>query len=118
MSASGATLSGTEYTYNFSTALTQAYGGSSGFKQVGTGVNAKFAMVSGDIDDDGSIFVSDYNQWATGFGALSGYYIYDLDMDGKVYVSDYNMWAANFGTVGNELKSAKIRARYSSCVPK
>jgi hypothetical protein len=88
-----------------------------GFKQMGTGVNTKCAMVSGDIDYDGSIFVSDYNQWAVGFGALTGYYTYDLDMDGSVYVSDYNLWAVNFGALGNGLKSAKIKPKYRSCVP-
>ena len=76
-------------------------------------------MVVGDVDQDGYVFVSDYNFWATGFGGTNGYLKADLDMDGSVWVSDYNKWAVNFGsTISEGLKSAKIKTIYFSCVPK
>jgi hypothetical protein len=116
MSASGAILTGDAYSYNFTTGLAQAFGGGNGYKQIGTG---KYAMVAGDIDQDGNIFVSDYNRWAIGFGTTNGYFYSDLDMDGNVFVSDYNKWAINFGsTIDSGLKSAPIRPKYVSCVPK
>jgi hypothetical protein len=115
MSANGATLTSGVYNYDFTTNVTQAYGGTNGFKQVGT----VSAMVAGDIDHDGSVAVSDYNAWAAGFGLTNAYYGFDLDMDGSVAVSDYNKWAANFGlNINNGLKSASIKPTYVSCVPK
>jgi hypothetical protein len=115
MSASGAILNNGVYSYDFTTGLSQAYGGGNGYKQIGS----KFLMVSGDIDQDGSIFVSDYNQWAVGFGATNGYFNSDLDMDGDIFVSDYNKWAVNFGSTDNSLlKSAQSESKYFSCVPK
>ena len=45
-------------------------------------------MVTGDIDQDGSVFLSDYNGWAGAFGANSIYNRSNLDMDGSVFVSD------------------------------
>ena len=116
MSATGATLNNGVYSYDFTTGLAQAFGGGNGYKQVGTG---KYAMVVGDVDQDGNIFVSDYNAWATSFGNTNGYLKADLDMDGNVFVSDYNKWAVNFGsTINAGLKSAPIKSIYFSCVPK
>jgi hypothetical protein len=114
MSSVGTTLNGAVYSYNFTTGLAQAYGGGNGYKAVST----TFAMVSGDIDNDGNIFVSDYNKWAIGFGTTAGYFNSDLDMDGNVFVSDYNKWAINFGsTIVAGLKSAQTRPKYFSAVP-
>ena len=114
MSDTGATLTSGTYNYDFTSALTQAYGGGSGYKQVGT----TFAMVAGDIDQDGNIFVTDYNAWAIGFGSTTGYFNLDLNMDGNVFVTDYNMWAVNFGsTIIPGLKSAQTRSKYFSAVP-
>ena len=115
MSATGATLTGDVYSYDFSTGLAQVFGGLNGYKMAGS----KAVMVDGDIDHDGSIFVSDYNRWAAGFGATSGYYTSDLDMDGAVFVSDFNKWASNFGsTIDNRIKSSRSKPKYFSCVPK
>jgi hypothetical protein len=120
MSATGAILNSGVYSYDFTTGLSQAYGGGSGYKQVG----AKFAMVSGDVDVDGNIFVSDFNTWAVGFGVMNGYLKADIDMDGSTFVSDYNKWAINFGsTVDTKLKAAEInpeqqKPKYKSCVPR
>jgi C1A family cysteine protease len=120
MSATGAILNNGVYSYDFCTGLSQAYGGGNGYKQVGS----KFAMVSGDVDEDGNIFVSDFNNWAIGFGTTNGYFTSDYDMDGNTFISDYNKWAINFGsTIDNTLKSAQlktdeIKSKYSSMVPK
>jgi hypothetical protein len=95
--------------------LSKAYGGGSGFKQVGT----VFAMVAGDINRDGSIFVTDYNSWASSFGTTNGYYYADLNLDGNVFVTDYNKWATNFGsTIDVKIKSLPIKPKYCSGVPK
>ena len=94
LSSAGATLAGDIYSYDFTTDLAQAYGGTAGYKMSGS----KAVMKAGDIDQDENIFVSDYNRWATGFGATNGYHNSDLDMDKNVFVSDYNKWATNFGS--------------------
>jgi len=115
MSNTGAIQADGVYSFDFTTGVGQAYGSGSGYKQVGT----KSVMVVGDVDQDGNIFVSDYNLWATGFGQTNGYFNWDLDMDGSVYVSDYNKWAVNFGsTIATGIKSAQIRSKYFSSVPK
>jgi hypothetical protein len=115
MSAVSPTVNSTVYSYNFTSALTQAYGGGNGYKQVGT----SFAMVGGDIDQDGNIFVSDYNLWATSGGSLLMYNKTDIDMDGNTFISDYNTWASNGGIINNALlKTVGIKKGYSSSVPK
>jgi hypothetical protein len=115
MSNTGAGLNAGVYSYDFTSSLSQAYGGGNGYKAVST----TFAMVSGDIDQDGSIAVSDYNSWAAGFGLTNSYFRFDLDMDKQVAVSDYNKWAANFGlSINSGLKSANIKSKYYSTVPK
>ena len=121
MSANGATLNNVTYSYDFTDALTKVYGGARGYKQVGS----MFAMVGGDIDKDGSIYVSDYNSWAVSFGQINGYYPADINFDGACYVSDYNSWAVNFGTTNPITKSANLingavnpAIIYTSQVPK
>jgi len=120
MSNTGATLLGGTYIYDFTSALTQAYGGGAGYKQI-TGTIPTYAMVVGDINHDGNVFVTDYNAWAVQFGATSTYSNSDLNQDGNVFVTDYNKWAVNFGnTTINPtlLKSADLKPWYISCVPK
>jgi hypothetical protein len=120
MSANSATLNAGTYSYDFTTGLSQAYGGGSGCKQLGSTI----VMVSGDMDKDGNIFVSDFNNWAVDFGATNGYFTSDFDMDGNVWVSDYNKWAVNFGfqtdtnLKSTQINSEQIKPKYSSMVPK
>lgn len=102
------------YAYNFSTAITQAYGGNAGYKQINTGV---FGMVGGDVDADGSLLSTDYNIWASNYGLPGIYLNSDLDMDGNVLLSDYNKWAANFG-ISNIISKGLNGFKYSSQVPK
>ena len=117
MSNTGATLNDGVYSYDFTTALTQAYGSGIGYKQIETGV---YGMVAGDINNDGNVFVTDYNIWAVDFGLTHTYSNSDLTQDGNVFVTDYNEWAVNFGittTNPSLLKSAQLKPRYFSCVP-
>jgi hypothetical protein len=118
MSSAGASFTGNNFAYDFTTGLAKAMGGGNGYKQLGSGNTAKYAMVAGDIDQDGNVYVSDYNSWAVLFGTVNGYLPTDLDMDGNVYVSDYNTWAVNFGSTDNSLlKSAQIKSKFISGVP-
>jgi hypothetical protein len=112
MSANGMDLSPTGYSYDFSTALTQAYNGSAGYKLIATDV---YGMVTGDADADGSIFSSDYNQWASKYNT-AGYLNSDFDMDINVYSSDYNKWAANYNK-GNPISKNVQPFIYRSQVP-
>lgn len=59
----------------------------------------KCLMVSGDINVDGKVSVTDYNHWAISYGQANGYFSSDLDMDGNSFVTDYNRWARSFGKV-------------------
>jgi len=93
MSNTGATLSGNTYSYDFSTGINQAYGGSAGYKQLSPSV---YGMVSADSDGDGSITVGDFNNWSSDFGS-NGYMSTDADLDGSSQVSDFNVWSQNFG---------------------
>lgn len=112
MSASGLPLAGGVYSFDFSTALNQAYGGGSGYKQIATGV---FGMVCGDAFADGSIYVTDFTKWAVDFGTTNTYSLSDVDMNGDVYVIDFSKWATNFG-VSNPLSGQK-KIIYKSQVP-
>jgi hypothetical protein len=112
MSAAEMPLSEGIYSFNFSTSLSQAYGGGSGYKQIETGV---YGMVCGDANADGSIYVTDFTKWAIDFGITNVYSSSDVDMNGDVYVIDFSKWATNFG-VSNPLSGQK-RIIYKSQVP-
>jgi hypothetical protein len=112
MSASGLTLAGSTYSYDFSTLLTQAYGGAAGYKEIATGV---FGMVSGDADGDGKVFPSDYIQWSGKYN-LTGYLNSDYDMDSKVFPSDYVKWSSNYNK-NNPVSKHLNQLKYSSQVP-
>jgi hypothetical protein len=94
MSSAGATLTGNNYTYDFTTGIGQAYGGSAGYKQIGT---SAYGMVAGDGDGDGASSTSDFNAWTTDFGFSNVYNSQDFDFDASVQLSDYNQWTINFG---------------------
>jgi len=118
MSAAGMTLTGSNYVYNFTDAISKAHGGSAGYKQIVPGI---FGMVSGDTDGDGDISVLDFSKWATDFGRTTIYLPSDIDADGEVSVLDFSKWATNFG-VGNipPLKKLSLDGsglKYRSQVP-
>ena len=94
MSAAGMTPTGNDYVYDFKDALSKAWGGAAGYRQIVPGV---FGMVSGDADSDGSLSVLDFSSWATDFGKMQIYLSADIDGDGQVSVLDFSKWATNFG---------------------
>jgi len=118
MSSTGAISVNNIYSYDFTTDVTKAFGGANGYKLIGT-LPLRYGMVAGDIDNDGNIFVADYNSWAANAGISGLYFGQDLDMDGNIFISDYNFWASNAGLINNPvLKSAAIKSLYTSGVPK
>jgi uncharacterized membrane protein len=115
MSNTGLTDVAGSYTYDFSTAVTQAYGGSNGYKQIqGSSV---FGMVAGDINADGNIFATDYTKWVISFGNTSSYLNADINMDGNVFTTDYTKWVTNFGMTNPLSKIIQV-SKYTSQVPK
>ena len=114
MSNTGLTEVAGSYSYNFSTAITQAYGGNNGYKQIKTGV---FGMVAGDVNADGNIFATDYTGWVASFGNTSIYLKADINMDGNVFTTDYTKWVTNFG-VTNPISKSTLVSKYSSQVPR
>jgi len=115
MAGNAVTQNGGVYTYNFSTSIAQAYGGANGYKQIGISPE-RYGMVSADVDQDGNVFLSDYNNWAVDFGNTLVYYKSDIDMDGSVFLSDYNKWAVNFGT-SFPVDGYIPKPKYSTAVP-
>jgi len=111
MSSEGLVASGGTFGYDFSTAITKAYNGAAGYKQIATGV---FGMVAGDADADGSVYPSDYNEWASKYNS-TGNKNSDFDMDTNVYPSDYNLWASNYNKGNPLLKTSGNN--YRSQVP-
>jgi hypothetical protein len=97
MSAAGLTSNCDNYTFNFTDAITKAYGSSGGYKQIKDGV---YGMVCADANSDGSITILDFTKWATNFGLTSAYIPSDINQDGGVTVPDFTKWATNFG-IGN-----------------
>ena len=94
MSSVGMNISGSNFVYDFSDAVSKAHGSIAGYRQIVPGV---FGMVSGDTDGDGTISVLDFSKWATDFGKIDIYLPADIDGDGEVSVLDFSKWATNFG---------------------
>ena len=94
MSSAGMNISGSNFVYDFSDAVSKAHGAFAGYRQIVPGV---FGMVSGDTDGDGTISVLDFSKWATDFGKIDIYLPADIDGDGEVSVLDFSKWATNFG---------------------
>lgn len=106
-------LAGNTYTYDFTDAITKAYGGPLGYKQIASGI---FGMVAGDSDADGEVSVLDFSTWASQFGGSGVYSKADNDLDGEVSVLDFSKWAINFG-IGNPFSNPKFQIIYRSQVP-
>jgi hypothetical protein len=92
MSANPLTESGGVYSYDFTTAMNQAY--NSGQKEIAIGV---WGMFAGDANADGLIEETDKIKWE-GQAGTSGYLSGDIDMNGQVDNKDKNdFWLPNFG---------------------
>ncbi|MCB0805682.1 MAG: hypothetical protein KDC05_07765 [Bacteroidales bacterium] len=101
------------FSYDFSTAESQVYGGADGFKELSPGV---WGMVGGDANADGYINASDYaSHWSPEAG-LSGYKSSDFSLDSEVDNKDKNnIWLPNSGA-GSQVPESV--SKYSSQVPK
>ncbi|RLD56268.1 MAG: hypothetical protein DRJ05_11595 [Bacteroidetes bacterium] len=86
-------VDGTTVSYDFSTAASQVYGGSAGYKELNTGI---WGMVSGDSNGDQVIDDTDKTSaWDTEAGE-AGYKGYDLNLDAEVDNLDKNdFWVPN-----------------------
>jgi hypothetical protein len=116
MSNTGLVNAAGSYSYDFTTSVDQAYGGSNGFKLINASP-AVYGMVSGDADADGEISVLDYSDWATDFGNFGVYLRTDIDLDTEVSVLDYSNWATNFGIV-NPIDGSRPHFSFSCQVPR
>ncbi len=86
LAANAATRSGNDFSYDFSTALTQVYNGSDGYKEIA--VNT-YGMVGGDADGDGDVDTADKAAWTANAGT-KGYKGSDFNMDTQVSNQDKN----------------------------
>ena len=83
------------YSYNFSSAEGQAFGGASAHKEVVPGI---WAMASGDGDANGLIDLNDKNNVWSGTAATKGYLYGDFNLDIQVDNKDKNdKWQPNNG---------------------
>lgn len=77
--------------YDFTTSVTKAYG-----NNLMALDNGKFAVYSGDINNDGNVDNSDYSAWEMDANNFAfGYLATDLNGDGNVDNSDYSIWEMN-----------------------
>jgi hypothetical protein len=84
--------SGGLYTYDFSTSLSQAYGGSAGYKLVSA---SEYGMPGGDFDGDGDVDDADKAAWTASAGT-NGYQNQDFNLDNQVSNQDKDdVWVEN-----------------------
>lgn len=101
MSAIALVLSGSIYEYDFSTAISKVYNGSSCYKQIGTGV---YGMVAGDGLCDGVIDNADKTTVWWFEAGLNGYYNGDFNRDGSADNTDKNdYWRINTENYGSQV---------------
>lgn len=86
MSANPLTLSGGIYSCNFSTGSSQVYGGTSGTKEIATGI---WGMISGDGNADKVVDMDDKDLWSAQAGN-AGYLMTDTDLNGNTDNTDKN----------------------------
>ncbi|MCF8368497.1 MAG: hypothetical protein K9G76_05595 [Bacteroidales bacterium] len=114
MSANTLMLSADVFSYDFTTSSGQAYGGLSGYKELGTGI---YGMVGGDANADGIVELADKdNFWNLESGNF-GYFSSDFDLNSQVNNTDKNqVWLPNSGS-GTQVPSGPIPNLYSCMVP-
>jgi hypothetical protein len=123
MSASALTLSETSPLYDFTAALSRAYGNNP-MKQLETGV---YGMIAGDGNADGRVDISDRESvWRLQNGTTWRYSkLADFNMDGGIDAHDLNnIWRNNEGSLtsvpavlpGSKLQGKKT-ARWKSTSP-
>jgi len=96
MSAFAMTEAGGNYSYDFTTALTQAYGDGDAHKQIAPGL---WGMIAGDANCDGGISPLDLSAGWDMDAGKSGYQACDFNFDGQVDNKDKDdYWLPNDGS--------------------
>jgi hypothetical protein len=120
MSSASIVLGGNTYSYDFTTAVTQAIGGAVGYKEIKSSP-VVCGMVAGDADQDEDIGANDFTVWSQNIGLNPVYMPYDIDMDTDIGANDFTVWSRNIGlnNTGNiPAKSYQLPVLYRSQVPK
>lgn len=92
MSSSAVDFSSGSAAWDFTTAMSQAYGGTP-MKNLGDGL---YGMFSGESSVDGLITALDFTDWlAETTAGLTGYQPADFNLDGNVTALDFTDWLAN-----------------------
>jgi len=115
MSANGMALIGNSYGYDFSIAVTQAYGGASGYKELRLSPGI-CGMVDGNADGDAEIGANDFTVWSQNIG-LGAYLPFDIDMDADVGANDFTEWSRVIGLGNNIPAKTHSGLMYKSQVP-
>lgn len=115
MSNNAVTSSGGDYTYDFSTSVTQVYGGINGHKEIETGV---WGLVAADGNGNGLVQNTDeVNVWKVDLGG-SGYQAGDFNLNGLTQNTDeVNYWKPNLGG-GGQIPLTDANTGYQSQIPK
>ncbi|MBN1338310.1 MAG: hypothetical protein JXA03_03240 [Bacteroidales bacterium] len=114
LSGNPLTATGGVYTYDFSTGATQAFGGTNGHKEIGTGV---WGLVSGDGNADHQINNGDkLDVWAVQAGT-AGYKAGDYNMDVNVNNGDKNDVLLPNAGLGGQVPDNTPEGGYMSQVP-
>lgn len=82
--------------YDFSTAMTQAFGTN---QQANLG-SSVFGLLAADVNADGVVTVADYNLYQTQIAAINVYANGDLNLDKHVTVTDFNLYQSRASHIG------------------
>ncbi len=116
MSASAVDCSGGTCTYDFRTAMTQAYGTNAMIDLSGGG-SGPYALVTGDADRNGQVQASDKNAYFNAQVGQSGYREADFDLNGEVQASDKNAYFTKNVGRGTQVPTAGASAKTVEVAP-
>ncbi len=95
MSGQVLSLSAAAASYDFTSAVTQAYGTN---QQLLIGGSA--CMLAGDFDGNGVVTFADFNAYLGSSSEILFYNNWEVDFDGHVTVADYNLYKKNASAIG------------------
>ncbi len=91
-SATAVAMGGSPISYDFSNAVSKAYGDNMILLEPGV-----WGFYSGEINQDGLVDLSDYTVWENDYLEFAfGDYVTDINGDGLVDLSDYTLWESNY----------------------